>query len=117
MTVANHFIISIFSKRNIGLYTANCLLRAGSGHPQEYTTGQKEISEQPSAMEVRLQKLKNSGSNIARFIENAKRCREIPELTTEILRTFMKHVEVGERAEKYSRTAHRRCTSITAALA
>ena len=48
---------------------------------------------------------KRSSSNIARFIENAKRYTEIPELTAEILRIFIKRVEVGERAEKYSRTA------------
>ena len=56
-------------------------------------------------MEVRLQELKDSSSNIARFIENAKRYSEIPDLTAEILRIFIKRVEVGERAEKYSRTA------------
>lgn len=49
--------------------------------------------------------MKDSSSNIARFIENAKRYSEIPELTAEILRIFIKRVEVGERAEKYSRTA------------
>ena len=54
---------------------------------------------------VRLQELKDSSSNIARFIENAKRYSEIPELTAEILRIFIKRVEVGERVEKYSRTA------------
>ena len=34
-----------------------------------------------------------------------RRYSEIPELTAEILRIFIKRVEVGERAEKYSRTA------------
>ena len=72
---------------------------------QEYTAEQKEIQEQLPVMEVRLQELKDSSSNIARFIENAKRYSEIPELTSEILRIFIKRVEVGERAEKYSRTA------------
>lgn len=72
---------------------------------QEYTAEQKEIQEQLPAMEVRLQELKDSSSNIARFIENAKRYSEIPELTAEILRIFIKRVEVGERTEKYSRTA------------
>ena len=72
---------------------------------QEYTTEQKEIQEQLPIMETRLQELKDSSSNIARFIENAKRYSEIPELTSEILRIFVKRVEVGERAEKYSRTA------------
>ena len=55
---------------------------------QEYTAEQKEIQEQLPAMEGRLQELK-----------------EIPELTAEILRIFIKRVEAGERAEKYSRTA------------
>ena len=41
-------------------------------------------------MEVRLQELKDSSTNIARFIENAKRYKEIPELTAEILRIFIK---------------------------
>ena len=72
---------------------------------QEYTTEQKEIQEQLPSMEARLQELKDSSSNIARFIENAKWYSEIPELTSEILRIFIKRVEVGERAEKYSRTA------------
>lgn len=56
-------------------------------------------------MEARLQELKDSSSNIARFIENEKRYSEIPELTSEILRIFIRRIEVGERAEKYSRTA------------
>lgn len=59
---------------------------------QEYTVEQKEIQEQLSAMEARLQELKYSSSNIARFIENAKRYTEIPELTSEILRIFIKRV-------------------------
>ena len=56
-------------------------------------------------VEFAVQELKDSSSNIARFIENAKRYSEIPELTAEILRIFIKRVEVGERTEKYSRTA------------
>lgn len=34
----------------------------------------------------------------------SSRYSEIPELTSEILRIFIKRAEVGERAEKYSRT-------------
>ena len=72
---------------------------------QEYTAEQKEIQEHLPVIEARLQELKDASSNIARFIENAKRYREIPELTAEILHIFIKRVEVGEREEKYSRTA------------
>lgn len=56
-------------------------------------------------MEARLQELKDSSSNIARFIENAKRYSDIPELTSEILHTFIKRIEVGECAKRYSRSA------------
>lgn len=45
---------------------------------QEYTTEQKDIQEQLPIMETRLQELKDSSSNIARFIENAKRYSDIP---------------------------------------
>lgn len=56
-------------------------------------------------MEERHQELKNASSNIARFIQNAKRYSEITELTSEILHTFIERVYVGERSKKYSRTA------------
>lgn len=56
-------------------------------------------------MEVRLQEPKDSSSNIARFIANAKRYSKIPELAAEILHIFIRRVEVCERGEKYSRTA------------
>lgn len=65
-------------------------------------------------MEARLQELKDSSSNIARFIKNAKRYSEIPEVTSEILRIFIKRAEVGERAEKYSRTAPQEVIATTA---
>ena len=38
-------------------------------------------------------------------MDNARKYTDIPELTAEILHTFIRRVEVGERAEKYSRTA------------
>ena len=56
-------------------------------------------------MEARLQGLKDASANIARFIENAKRYTEITELTSEIPHTFIKRIEIGERAKKYSCTA------------
>ena len=67
--------------------------------------GVRFIAVNDGIMEARLQELKDSSSDITRFIENAKRYSEIPELTSEILRIFIKRVEVSERTEKYSRTA------------
>jgi len=47
----------------------------------------------------------DSASNVDAFIEKAKRYTEIRELTPEILRLFISRIEVGEKSEKYSRTA------------
>ena len=39
------------------------------------------------------------------FIEKAKRYTAINELTPELLRLFIQRIEVGERGQKYSRSA------------
>ena len=39
------------------------------------------------------------------FVEKAKQYTAIDELTPELLRLFIQRIEVGERAEKYSRSA------------
>ena len=44
-------------------------------------------------------------ANVTKFVERAKKYTEIPELTSEILRTFIEKVVVEEKKEKYSRTA------------
>lgn len=72
---------------------------------QEYTTEQEEIQEQLPVIEANLQEMKDANANIARFLENAKKYKEIPSLTSEILHTFIKRVEVGEREVRYSHTA------------
>lgn len=72
---------------------------------QGYIAEQEEIQEQLPVMEAKHQELKDTSSNIAQFIENAKRYSEITELTSEILHTFIERVYVGERSKKYSRTA------------
>jgi site-specific DNA recombinase len=54
---------------------------------------------------VRMDKLKSSLTNVDRFIEKAKKYTYLTELTPELLRMFIAKVVVGEKAEKYSRTA------------
>ena len=71
----------------------------------DYNAEQKELAAAIPAYEARLQKLKDSAANVEAFIEKAKRYTEIRELTPEILRLFICRIEVGERGEKYSRTA------------
>ena len=71
----------------------------------DYNAEQKELSVAIPEKESRLEKLKDSAANVEAFIEKAKRYTEISELTPEILRLFISRIEVGERGEKYSRTA------------
>ena len=72
---------------------------------QDYMAEQKAIDEELPQLTEALQKLKDSSTNIDRFLENARKYTEIPELTAEILHTFIERIEVGERGERYSRTA------------
>lgn len=71
----------------------------------DYNDEQKLLRDAIPAKEVKLQKLMDSASNVDAFIEKAKRYTEIRELTPEILRLFISRIEVGEKSEKYSRTA------------
>lgn len=72
---------------------------------QDYMAEQKAIDEELPQLTEALQNLKDSSTNIDRFLENARKYTEIPELTTEILHTFIERIEVGKREERYSRTA------------
>jgi hypothetical protein len=42
---------------------------------------------------------------VAQFIDKAKRYSDITELTPEILHLFIEKIVVGEKSQKYSRTA------------
>ena len=66
---------------------------------------QKELNAAIPVKETRLEKLKASAANVEAFIEKAKRYTDIPELTPELLRLFIERIEIGERSERYSRTA------------
>ena len=70
-----------------------------------YLSEQKNIQEEIPKLQARQQELKDSISNVSRFIDKAKKYETIDELTPEILRTFVKRIEVGERGKKYSRSA------------
>ncbi|MDD3394464.1 MAG: recombinase family protein [Anaerotignum sp.] len=71
----------------------------------DYNDEQKLLRDAIPGKEAKLQKLMDSASNVDAFIEKAKRYTEIRELTPEILRLFISRIEIGEKSEKYSRTA------------
>ena len=71
----------------------------------EYLTEQKQVQEELPKLQARQQELRESIANVARFIDKARKYDHIDELTPELLRTFVKRIEVGERAKRYSRDA------------
>ena len=72
---------------------------------QEYIAEQRSIDEELPLLTAQLQKLKDSSANVNRFLENARKYTRIDELTPEILHTFIERIEIGEREQRYSRTA------------
>jgi hypothetical protein len=91
------------------LYEDNVLGRIPNEHfrllSSEYTTEQAELREKLPKLGQRLERLQNSLTNVAQFIYKAKRYSNITELTPEILRLFIEKIVVGEKSQKYSRTA------------
>jgi hypothetical protein len=91
------------------LYEDNVLGRIPNEHfrllSSEYTLEQAELREKLPKLEQRLERLQNSLTNVAQFIDKAKRYSNITELTPEILRLFIEKIVVGEKSAKYSRIA------------
>lgn len=91
------------------LYEDNVLGRIPDEHyrtlSEEYTSEQKVLRISIPDAEQRMEKLKNSLTNVDRFIEKAKKYTDLSALTPEILHLFIEKIVVGEKAEKYSRTA------------
>ncbi len=72
---------------------------------EDYNTEQKSLKERIPKTAERIEELQTSISNVTRFIDKARRYTEITELSAELLNVFIEKIEVGESAERYSRTA------------
>lgn len=68
----------------------------------DYNEERKQIEGTLPTKEAQLEKLKESTSNVEAFIAKAKKVTSIDELTPELLRLFIKRIEIGERAKKHS---------------
>ncbi|WP_317853749.1 recombinase family protein [Chakrabartyella piscis] len=108
--------LDIMTKRDIELtvlfkrlYEDNVLGRIPDEHyrtlSEEYTAEQKSLRINIPKAKEDIEKQKNSLTNVDRFIEKAKKYTDLTELTPEILHLFVEKIVVGEKAEKYSRTA------------
>lgn len=69
-----------------------------------YESEQRELREKLAALENRMAKLDLQDKYIGEFVERAKEYIEMPKLTAELLRVFIRRIEVFEKPEKYSRT-------------
>ncbi len=69
-----------------------------------YETEQRELHEKLASLENRMTKLDLQDKYIGEFVERAKEYIEMPKLTAELLRVFIRRIEVFEKPEKYSRT-------------
>lgn len=98
--------LTILFKR---LYEDNVLGRIPDEHfrmlSTEYTNEQKILRINIPKAEEKMEILKNSLTNVELFIEKAKRYTDITEVTSELLHLFIDRIVVGEKAERYSRTA------------
>ena len=71
----------------------------------DYNAEQKTLEEALPGKKARLEKLKDSVSNVDAFIEKAKRFTTIDALTPELLRLFIQRIEIGERAKKHAHSS------------
>ncbi len=71
----------------------------------DYNAEQKNLKGSIPQTAERIEKLQASVANVTRFIDKAKRYTEISELSGDLLNLFIEKIEVGERGERYSRTA------------
>ena len=71
-----------------------------SGYEQE----QAELKQELESITARISEMDLREQYVREFMENAKAYIEMPKLTSELLRVFIRCIEVYEKEEKYSRT-------------
>ena len=70
-----------------------------------YETEQAELKQELASITKKIEEIDMREVCIQAFIEQAKSYVEIEKLTPELLRVFIRKIEVFEKTEKYSRTA------------
>lgn len=69
-----------------------------------YETEQRELRDKLTALETRINEFELQDKYIGEFVDRAKEYIEMPKLTAELLRVFIRRIEVFEKPEKYSQT-------------
>ena len=69
---------------------------------------QSELKDKLAELDSKLGDMESREKSVLKFIDNAKKYTDIPKLTPEILRAFIKRIEVNEKEIKHSRTCGNR---------
>lgn len=97
----DNIIRCLYEDRVSGRITPERYDSMANGYEQEQAEKKRELQE----LAERISKVDMRDQCIQQFIRNAKQYIEMPNLTPELLRVFIRRIEVYEKFEKYSRTA------------
>ena len=97
----DNIIRCLYEDRVCGRLTPERYDVMANGFEQE----QAELQQELTSITERINKLDMREKCIQEFMDKAKEYLEMPNLTPELLRVFIRRIEVYEKPEKYSRTA------------
>ncbi len=97
----DNIIRCLYEDRVSGRITPERYDSMANGYEQEQAEKKRELQE----LVERIGEVDMRDKCIQEFIRNAKQYIEMPKLTPELLRVFIRRIEVYEKFEKYSRTA------------
>ena len=97
----DNIIRCLYEDRVSGRITPERYDSMANGYEHEQAEKKRELQELTESIE----RMNMRDQCIQQFIRDAKRYIEMPKLTPELLRVFIRRIEVYEKFEKYSRTA------------
>ena len=97
----DNIIRCLYEDRVLGRITPERYDKMASGYEQEQTEKRHKLQEPAESIE----RMDMRDKCIQQFIRDAKEYVEMPKLTPELLRVFIRKIEVYEKFEKYSKTA------------
>ncbi len=100
----DNIIATLYEDRAIGRITPERYDQLSTKYEQE----QADIKAKLEQMTAKNESQKLRESSVKRFIQDAWRFIEMPKLTPELLRTFIKRIEVHEKEQKFSRSCGNR---------
>lgn len=100
VTQLDSIIRCLYEDRVTGRITPERYDFLAGGYEQE----QSQLKSKLSELESQIDSVNLREECIRKFMEKAKEYIEMPALTPELLRTFIRRIEVYEKPEKYSRT-------------